>query len=618
MLLTPRAWLSDSHLVRLELPSSFELLDLVQLLSDRLSAIAGLDEDAMHWVSVAVRESVINAIKHGNREDRTKHVTVEFMLDAARRARGVRRRGARRGRGLRSRGRRQPARPRERPEVERPRHLLHAQLHGRRVDRPAARRRHGRAHEQEAGLIGLSIPLYLATAVEARARARPHPPPVLPAGRPRSRRRARSISSPPPTSRPSRRSARSSRDGFPSHAVLGEEAGAGRPHARGARCRGSSTRSTARRTSRTASRCSACRSRSRSTGVSRSASSTTRSAEELFTAERGQGARLNGQPIRVSARADARRRAAVHRVSVHRPRRRRGARWRCSRRSSAQARAVRRLGSAALDLCYVAAGRFDGFWEEQLHPWDMAAGALIVEEAAAASRGYDDEPLDLVRRPHRRVERPRARARCWTSSATRSARRRLARRCTRRVTARARSRATASTAAGRVAWHRFCSVVQVRQFLDRISGDVHDPHIGSNESSVAVSALLVAATGVRADRPVGATSASADCSSRAGTTAASPATCWSRTSRSRMCRLSGHHGVARVRRARRTSGDGLTSIEQFRGWSLFGEWNIGFGDRVELGIGASYYSKKVDSRYRDLEHGERPASPTSSRKSACA
>ena len=70
----------DGHLVRLEVPSSFDILDLVQLLSDRLSTLAGLDEDAIHWVSVAVRESVINAIKHGNREDRSKHVTVEFTL----------------------------------------------------------------------------------------------------------------------------------------------------------------------------------------------------------------------------------------------------------------------------------------------------------------------------------------------------------------------------------------------------------------------------------------------------------------------------------------------------------------------------------------------------------
>ncbi len=54
-----------------------------------------------------------------------------------------------------------------------------------------------------------------------------------------------------------------------------------------------------------------------------------------------------------------------------------------------QARAVRRLGSAALDLCYVAAGRFDGFWEQSLKPWDVAAGALIVEEAGGRITGMD-------------------------------------------------------------------------------------------------------------------------------------------------------------------------------------------------------------------------------------
>ena len=70
----------EGHVIRIELPSSFELLDLVQILSDRVSGLAGLDEDATHWVSVAVRESVINAIKHGNREDRKKQVTVEFLL----------------------------------------------------------------------------------------------------------------------------------------------------------------------------------------------------------------------------------------------------------------------------------------------------------------------------------------------------------------------------------------------------------------------------------------------------------------------------------------------------------------------------------------------------------
>ena len=55
---------------------------------------------------------------------------------------------------------------------------------------------------------------------------------------------------------------------------------------------------------------------------------------------------------------------------------------------------MRRLGSAALDLCYVAAGRFDGFWEQHLKPWDVAAGALIVTEAGGAITGMDGGPFD--------------------------------------------------------------------------------------------------------------------------------------------------------------------------------------------------------------------------------
>jgi hypothetical protein len=50
-------------------------------------------------------------------------------------------------------------------------------------------------------------------------------------------------------------------------------------------------------------------------------------------------------------------------------------------------------------------------------------------------------------------------------------------------------------------------------------------------------------------------------------------------------------------------------MDDFNGWTLFGEWNIAFSNRLELGVGASYYSQKVDSRYRDLEHGERPSAP---------
>jgi serine/threonine-protein kinase RsbW len=67
-------------LVRLQIPSLFDMVDLVQVLSDRMAQLAAFDEDAIHWVGVAVRESVINAIKHGNREDRGKFVTIEFAF----------------------------------------------------------------------------------------------------------------------------------------------------------------------------------------------------------------------------------------------------------------------------------------------------------------------------------------------------------------------------------------------------------------------------------------------------------------------------------------------------------------------------------------------------------
>ncbi|MBI2221372.1 MAG: ATP-binding protein [Acidobacteria bacterium] len=70
------------RVVRLQIHSTFEMLDFVQVVSDELGRMYGLDEDAVHWVGVAVRESVINAIKHGNREDRSKIVTIEFALDA--------------------------------------------------------------------------------------------------------------------------------------------------------------------------------------------------------------------------------------------------------------------------------------------------------------------------------------------------------------------------------------------------------------------------------------------------------------------------------------------------------------------------------------------------------
>ena len=64
--------------VRLDFRSAFDMLDFVQLVADHVGRMAGLDDDALHWVGVAVRESVINAIKHGNNNDEQKRVHVEL------------------------------------------------------------------------------------------------------------------------------------------------------------------------------------------------------------------------------------------------------------------------------------------------------------------------------------------------------------------------------------------------------------------------------------------------------------------------------------------------------------------------------------------------------------
>jgi myo-inositol-1(or 4)-monophosphatase len=101
---------------------------------------------------------------------------------------------------------------------------------------------------------------------------------------------------------------------------------------------------------------------------------------ELFTAERGQGAWLNGRPLRVTSEntlLDSLLVTGFH-YGIQRDPEELVSLF---REFITRARAVRRLGSAALDLCYVAAGRFDGYWESKIQPWDVAAGALIVQEA---------------------------------------------------------------------------------------------------------------------------------------------------------------------------------------------------------------------------------------------
>jgi myo-inositol-1(or 4)-monophosphatase len=104
--------------------------------------------------------------------------------------------------------------------------------------------------------------------------------------------------------------------------------------------------------------------------------------DELFLAERGRGATRNGKPLQVSKATELGRSLLVTGFPYDA--------WSTPRnniefftRFSKVSQGVRRLGSAALDLCYVASGRFDGYWELFLRQWDMAAGSLIAEEAGA-------------------------------------------------------------------------------------------------------------------------------------------------------------------------------------------------------------------------------------------
>ncbi len=114
---------------------------------------------------------------------------------------------------------------------------------------------------------------------------------------------------------------------------------------------------------------------------------------ETFTAVKGGGAALNGEPIHVSATATLDRALLATGFPYD---------MRTTRRDNLTqfaafaklAQGIRRGGSAALDLCQVACGRLDGYWEEKLQPWDVAAGALVVEEAGGRVTGYFGETFD--------------------------------------------------------------------------------------------------------------------------------------------------------------------------------------------------------------------------------
>jgi myo-inositol-1(or 4)-monophosphatase len=123
--------------------------------------------------------------------------------------------------------------------------------------------------------------------------------------------------------------------------------------------------------------------------------------DELFSAERGRGASLNNKPIRVSLCEELSEALIVTGFPYDFKRREDFARH--LTQFLLNSRGVRRDGSAAIDMAYVASGRFDGFWEEGLNAWDMAAGVLLVKEAggkvsSTRGSGFDLYSGDVVAR----------------------------------------------------------------------------------------------------------------------------------------------------------------------------------------------------------------------------
>ena len=119
--------------------------------------------------------------------------------------------------------------------------------------------------------------------------------------------------------------------------------------------------------------------------------------DELFAAEKGGGATLNGRRIRVSETEKLSEALLVTGFPYNAKDRADFARH--FTEFVHKARGIRRDGSAAIDMAYVACGRFDGFWEEGLNPWDVAAGVLLIEEAGGRVSYYDDSPFSIYAPP---------------------------------------------------------------------------------------------------------------------------------------------------------------------------------------------------------------------------
>lgn len=118
---------------------------------------------------------------------------------------------------------------------------------------------------------------------------------------------------------------------------------------------------------------------------------------ELFAAEKGRGATLNNKPIRVSDTEKLSESLIVTGFPYDFKQKEDFARHLTD--FLLNSRGVRRDGSAAIDMAYVACGRFDGFWEEGLNPWDVAAGVLLIEEAGGQVSYYDNSKFSIYAPP---------------------------------------------------------------------------------------------------------------------------------------------------------------------------------------------------------------------------
>ncbi len=116
--------------------------------------------------------------------------------------------------------------------------------------------------------------------------------------------------------------------------------------------------------------------------------------QELYVSAKGEGATLNGQPIQVSKVSKLNHALLVTEFGYDiRETADNNLDEFC--RFSLLAQGVRRTGTAALDMCYVACGRFDGFWELKLNPWDTAAGLVMIQEAGGRVTNYQNEPFSV-------------------------------------------------------------------------------------------------------------------------------------------------------------------------------------------------------------------------------